>query len=196
VESTTPGSASIDYLRALGAEDVHIVAVVAGVAVRVDVATRTRRSPGSARVEAAEVFDAETAAAVAAARAPVTRVVLSAERARVEARAQNARIRSWAQGLGVDVPERGRIPVPVQHAYARAHPEEPRLVVAREGEAERGTDVAQVLVRRLPVSVKSALRRRAARHGRSIEAEAREILQTVLTEAAGPSEDPDGRRAG
>ena len=38
----------------------------------------------------------------------------------------------------------------------------------------------QILIRNLPVGTKAALRARAARHGRSVEAEAREMLAQSL----------------
>ena len=44
--------------------------------------------------------------------------------------------------------------------------------------------MAQLIVRNVDDAVVRALRRRAARHGRSAEAEHREILRTVLREDA------------
>lgn len=44
--------------------------------------------------------------------------------------------------------------------------------------------MSSILIRRLDDSVKTRLRRRATRHGRSMEEEAREILKAAL---AGPS---------
>ncbi|GAA4895707.1 antitoxin [Tessaracoccus lubricantis] len=38
----------------------------------------------------------------------------------------------------------------------------------------------QILIRNLPAGTKAALRARAARHNRSVEAEAREILSAML----------------
>jgi antitoxin FitA len=42
--------------------------------------------------------------------------------------------------------------------------------------------MAQLIVRNLDEAVKVGLRRRAARHGRSVEAEVREILQAAIRE--------------
>jgi antitoxin FitA len=47
--------------------------------------------------------------------------------------------------------------------------------------------VAQLIVRNLEAEIVSALRRRAAAHGRSMEAEHREILRQAL-QAAGPEQ--------
>jgi len=47
--------------------------------------------------------------------------------------------------------------------------------------------MAQLLVRGLPEAVVAALRRRAAKHGRSAEAEHREILREALIRRRGPS---------
>lgn len=41
--------------------------------------------------------------------------------------------------------------------------------------------MAQILVRNLPDKVKEGLRQRAEHHGRSVEAEAREILSAAVT---------------
>ena len=46
---------------------------------------------------------------------------------------------------------------------------------------------ASITIRNLEPSLKERLRIRAAQHGRSMEAEARGILQTALTSQAGPS---------
>lgn len=46
--------------------------------------------------------------------------------------------------------------------------------------------MAQILIRNLPDSTKATLRERAARHGRSMEAEARSILVDVI--AAGEND--------
>ena len=43
--------------------------------------------------------------------------------------------------------------------------------------------MTSILIRRVEDSVKARLRARAARHGRSMEEEAREILRTVLAES-------------
>jgi plasmid stability protein len=48
--------------------------------------------------------------------------------------------------------------------------------------------VASLTIRKFPPSVKERLRVRAAEHGRSMEAEARGILQTVLEGSAQPLE--------
>lgn len=50
--------------------------------------------------------------------------------------------------------------------------------------------MAQLLVRNLDVSVKEALRRRAQRHGRSMEEEARLILRQAAEAEQQPSEGP------
>jgi plasmid stability protein len=42
------------------------------------------------------------------------------------------------------------------------------------------SDVTQLIVRNLSKDVKAGLKRRAARHGRSMEAEAREILAAAV----------------
>jgi antitoxin FitA len=47
--------------------------------------------------------------------------------------------------------------------------------------------MAQLIVRNLEAEIVSALRRRAAAHGRSMEAEHREILRQAL-QAAGPEQ--------
>ena len=49
--------------------------------------------------------------------------------------------------------------------------------------------MAQIVVRKLEDEVKEGLRRRAARHGRSLEAEVREILRDAAV--AEPGEDDD-----
>ena len=36
-------------------------------------------------------------------------------------RLENAKIRAWAQGEGLDVSDRGRIPAPIVEAYRKAH---------------------------------------------------------------------------
>ncbi|WP_159806943.1 FitA-like ribbon-helix-helix domain-containing protein [Cellulomonas citrea] len=41
--------------------------------------------------------------------------------------------------------------------------------------------MAQILIRNLPDDIKEGLRRRAERHSRSVEAEAREILSAAVT---------------
>ncbi len=46
--------------------------------------------------------------------------------------------------------------------------------------------MAQLIVRRLEDEVVSELRKRAARNGRSVEAEHREILRTALRRSRGP----------
>ena len=43
-----------------------------------------------------------------------------------------------------------------------------------------GADVEQILVRRLPVGTRAALRLRAQRHNRSVEAEVRDVLARAL----------------
>ena len=48
--------------------------------------------------------------------------------------------------------------------------------------------MAQILIRRLEDDVKARLQRRARRHGRSTEAEAREILRNALTDEGQPPE--------
>jgi antitoxin FitA len=47
--------------------------------------------------------------------------------------------------------------------------------------------VSQLIVRNIAPEVVSALKRRAARHGRSAEAEHREILRSALTSESGGS---------
>lgn len=47
--------------------------------------------------------------------------------------------------------------------------------------------VAQILVRNLEDRLKARLQRRAKRHGRSMEAEAREILRDALKESETPA---------
>lgn len=51
--------------------------------------------------------------------------------------------------------------------------------------------MAQILVRNLDEPLKARLQRRAKRHGRSMEAEVREILRTTLRE-----EEPPKRKLG
>jgi len=46
--------------------------------------------------------------------------------------------------------------------------------------------MAQLVVRHLEEDVKARLRQRAARHGRSMEAEVREILRHAVREDTGP----------
>jgi plasmid stability protein len=46
--------------------------------------------------------------------------------------------------------------------------------------------VAQIIVRKIEESVKARLRRRAMRHGRSMEEEAREILRNATKEEPPP----------
>ncbi|MBV8169980.1 MAG: plasmid stabilization protein [Alphaproteobacteria bacterium] len=47
--------------------------------------------------------------------------------------------------------------------------------------------MASMTIRNLEDGLKRKLRERAARHGRSMEAEARDILRAALTDAAAPS---------
>src|SRR5215204_4928753 len=54
--------------------------------------------------------------------------------------------------------------------------------------------MAQIVVRKLEDEVKEGLRRRAARHGRSLEAEVREILRDAAV--AEPGEEDDIARIG
>jgi plasmid stability protein len=49
--------------------------------------------------------------------------------------------------------------------------------------------MASILIRRLDDSTKARLRVRAARHGRSMEAEAREILKAGLSRPSGHGKD-------
>ncbi|MCL4766897.1 MAG: plasmid stability protein y4jJ [Hyphomicrobiaceae bacterium] len=58
--------------------------------------------------------------------------------------------------------------------------------------------MADILVRRLDDETKSRLRRRARRHGRSLEAEVREILETAVAyeQPSEPSEPPRGKGLG
>ena len=49
------------------------------------------------------------------------------------------------------------------------------------------TAMAQILVRNIDPPLKSRLQRRAKRHGRSMEAEAREILRNALRKENAPS---------
>jgi antitoxin FitA len=46
--------------------------------------------------------------------------------------------------------------------------------------------MSQIIVRRIEDSVKESLKRRAARHGRSMEEEAREILRNAVREESRP----------
>ncbi len=46
--------------------------------------------------------------------------------------------------------------------------------------------MAQLVIRNLPEQTKARLRRRAARHGHSMEAEARNILKAALAKAPAP----------
>ncbi len=48
--------------------------------------------------------------------------------------------------------------------------------------------MAQLVVRNLEDSVKKRLQRRAAKHGRSMEEEVRDILRNAAKEETGPSE--------
>ena len=50
-----------------------------------------------------------------------------------------------------------------------------------------GVVVAQLIVRNLDEVVKVGLRRRAARYGRSVEAEVREILRAAIKDENGPT---------
>jgi plasmid stability protein len=50
-----------------------------------------------------------------------------------------------------------------------------------------GTGVRSIIIRRLDESIKTRLQARAARHGRSMEAEAREILKSALARRPGSS---------
>jgi hypothetical protein len=50
--------------------------------------------------------------------------------------------------------------------------------------ADRSTDMSSITIRNLDPAVKERLRVRAAQHGRSMEAEARNILRSTLTEPA------------
>ena len=55
--------------------------------------------------------------------------------------------------------------------------------------------VAQVVVRQLEEDVKARLKRRAERHGRSMEEEVREILRNAAREERGPVPDLGSRIA-
>lgn len=44
----------------------------------------------------------------------------------------------------------------------------------------KGVEVEQLLIRNLPIGTKAALRARAQQHGRSVEAEARELLAAAV----------------
>lgn len=46
--------------------------------------------------------------------------------------------------------------------------------------------MATILIRKLPDEVKSRLRTLAAEHGRSVEAEAREIIRSAVSQSAKP----------
>jgi len=48
--------------------------------------------------------------------------------------------------------------------------------------------VASITIRQLPEATKRKLRIRAAQHGRSMEQEAREILQSALAQPDGPKD--------
>jgi plasmid stability protein len=50
-------------------------------------------------------------------------------------------------------------------------------------------DMASITIRKLPENTKRRLRLRAARNGRSMEQEAREILQAAVNQSAKPPED-------
>lgn len=54
-------------------------------------------------------------------------------------------------------------------------------------ELERKSPTASITIRNLPSAVKESLRRRAAEHGHSMEAEARVILQTALERPRKPT---------
>lgn len=54
--------------------------------------------------------------------------------------------------------------------------------------------MATLSIRNLPDDVHAQLRMRAARHGRSMEAEAREILTSICSDAAEPAEPADLQR--
>ena len=56
--------------------------------------------------------------------------------------------------------------------------------------------MAQVVVRQLEEDVKERLRRRAKRHGRSVEAEIREILRAAVREGSSPVTKLGSRIAG
>jgi len=56
--------------------------------------------------------------------------------------------------------------------------------------------MAQVVVRQLEENVKERLRRRAKRHGRSVEAEIREILRAAVQEGSPPITKLGSRIAG
>jgi len=56
--------------------------------------------------------------------------------------------------------------------------------------------MAQVVVRQLEEGVKERLRRRAKRHGRSVEAEIREILRAAVHEGSTPVTKLGSRIAG
>lgn len=51
----------------------------------------------------------------------------------------------------------------------------------------QGKDMAQLLVRNLDEEVKARLKQRAERHGRSMEEEVRQILQSAALEDGGPA---------
>jgi plasmid stability protein len=50
-------------------------------------------------------------------------------------------------------------------------------IIAAEGDITQGYDMAQLLIRRLDDDAKERLKARAKKHGRSLEAEARAILE-------------------
>lgn len=62
-------------------------------------------------------------------------------------------------------------------------------------QAGRARIMAQVVVRQLEEDVKARLKRRAARHGRSMEEEAREILRNAVRTKSGPAGGPGSRIA-
>jgi antitoxin FitA len=57
----------------------------------------------------------------------------------------------------------------------------------RYHDSEDRCDMAQILVRDIEDAVKERLQRRAARHGRSMEAEIRDILRDVVKEDVEPA---------
>jgi antitoxin FitA len=62
------------------------------------------------------------------------------------------------------------------------------IIVYNDINAARETEMASVTIRNLDPAVKERLRVRAAQHGHSMEAEAREILKTALREPERPPE--------
>jgi plasmid stability protein len=60
------------------------------------------------------------------------------------------------------------------------------ISIAFRGQVQRPLSMAQFIVRQLEETVKAALKRRAERHGRSMEEEVREVLRNAAKEENRP----------